>query len=90
MPYREPDHLAACSIMELVLGGDWACSENQTLTLAEVARHIAAHLESDERGDLLQVARLCDCDMTAATELWNVATAPMRGRSHRPLQSEAP
>lgn len=84
-PYQHPDHLSACSLTELVLGGDWACGQNLTASLGEVARHLALHSRPPDRERLLEVARLCDADeMMAATELWLVATAPLRGGRHAP------
>lgn len=83
-PYRDLDHLTACSLIELLLGGDWACGENQTATLACVARALAPRVRPPEAAALLEVARLCDEDMEEATALWLSATAPLRIRSRRP------
>jgi hypothetical protein len=83
-PYQQPDHLAGRSFTELILGGDWACSQNQTATLADIARHLAHRVRAEERWRLLEIARLCDVDMAAATELWIDATDPVRDRCHAP------
>lgn len=82
-PYQEPDHLAACTLLELLLGGDWACGENHGGALAEVARHLAPRVRLAEREALYEVARLAARDMEAASAVWLACTTAVRGRCRR-------
>ena len=50
-------------------------------TLATIARQLAARSPPAHRGELHEVARLCATDMSAATVMWNLATASLRGRA---------
>lgn len=84
MPTHDPADLAQCSVNQLIIGGDWASAESYDETLAAIARHLAARVRPEERLELEQVADLCAVDMTAATALWNVATAAARGRCGQP------
>ncbi len=81
MATHNPSDLSTCTLPELLRGGDWAGAEGFEGTLATIARQLAARSPPAHRGELHEVARLCATDMSAATVLWNLATASLRGRA---------
>jgi len=76
-PHDAPD-APQYTTLELIFGGDFACSENQAGTLAEVARSLAARFANSDQAELNEVARLADVDMTRASDLWCSVTARLR------------
>ena len=78
MPAIETPHTHGMS--ELLVGGDWACANNDVGTLARIAEMLAPCLAEPLRVELLEFARLCHDDAEQASNRWYTTRERLRLR----------
>lgn len=79
MPHMHP-------IGELLVGGDWACSEGDAATLAHVAEQLALCFSEPYRTTLVEIAHLGHSDPALAAHQWAGLRDALRGQLPRTTQ----
>ena len=75
---------------ELLVGGDWACAEGDTATMAHVASQLASCLAEPLRAQMLGFCATCRNDPAHAGDEWSRVREMARAALRRPEVDSSP